>query len=262
MEDFQLLSEGVQSHAVMRLDLGKVFDYVLSRERLVSPTCIDPVQKAARGFRIPVNFSLTPFVQAIKEKLSMSLYRNRILAGATIALALVLPAAAQQAVNTPWVHVSVVEEGDKATTVKVNLPLSVVEVALAVAPDKIAKNGRLKLSSKDVSIADLRKLWNEVKTTGDAQFVSVEEKNQTVTVARKGRLVQIRVNDASKAEKPQTVHVDVPVNVVDALLAGEGEQLDIKNAIAQLQTERGDIVRVRDGRSNIRVWIDELSAQK
>jgi len=192
----------------------------------------------------------------------MSLYRNHFLAGVAVTLALTLPAAAQQAANTPWVHVSVVEQGDKATTVKVNLPLSAVEVALAVAPDKIAQKGRLKLSSKDVSIADLRKLWNEVKTAGDAQFVTVEEKNQNVTVSRRGRVVQIRVNDASKAEKPQTVHVDVPVNVVDALLAGDGEQLDIKNAIAQLRTERGDIVRVHDGKSNIRVWIDELTAQQ
>ncbi len=190
----------------------------------------------------------------------MSPYRNFILAAA--ALALVLPAAAQQAANSPWVHVSVVEQGDKATTVKVNLPLSAVEVALAVAPDKIAQKGRLKLSSKDVSIADLRKLWTEVKAAGDAKFVSVEEKNQNVTIAREGRLVQIRVNDASKADKPQTVHVDVPVNVVDALLAGEGDQLDIKNAVAQLRTERGDIVRVRDGKSNIRVWIDDVSAQQ
>ena len=183
----------------------------------------------------------------------MSPLRNQILAGAAVALALVLPAAGQQATTSAWIHVAVAEEGNKATTVKVNLALSLAEVALSVAPDKIARGGRVKLSNKDVSIADLRKLWNELRAVGDAQFVSVEEKNQTVSIARQGRMVQIRVNDTSKAEKPQTVHVDVPVNVVDALLAGEGEELDIKNAIAQLRSERGDIVRVRDGRRNVRI---------
>jgi hypothetical protein len=193
----------------------------------------------------------------------MKIYRNRVFAGFVVTLALALPAMAQQVVTkTPWIHVEVSEQGDKATTVKVNLPLSAAEVALAVAPDKIAHGGRIKLPNKDISIANLRTLWNELRAVGDAQFVTVEEKNQTITVSRQGRLVQIRVNDTSKADKPQTVHVDVPVNVVDALLAGEGEDLDLKNAIAELRTERGEIVRVRDGKSNVRIWIDELSTQQ
>jgi hypothetical protein len=191
----------------------------------------------------------------------MSLYRNRILAGTAVALALAFPAMAQQTATSPWIHVSVTEEGDKATTVKLNFPLSVAEVALSVAPNKIVKDGRVKLPNKDLPIADLRKLWNELRTTGDAQFVNIQEKNQTVAVARKGRLVQIRVNDTTKAGKPQTVNVDVPVNVVDALLAGTGDELDIKNAIAQLRTQRGDIVRVHDGKNNVRIWVDEMSAQ-
>ena len=53
----------------------------------------------------------------------MSLYRNRILAGAAIAVALPFAAMAQQTAKSPWIHVSVTEEGDKATTVKVNFPL-------------------------------------------------------------------------------------------------------------------------------------------
>ena len=191
----------------------------------------------------------------------MSLYRNLFLMGAAAVL-LALPALAQQAANAPWVHIAVVEQGNKGTAVKVNLPLSAAEVALSVAPDKIAQKGRLNLKNKDISVADLRKVWKELRATGDAQFVTVEEKNQTIAISRAGRVVQIRVNDTSKPEKPQTVHVDVPVGVIDALLAGEGEELDIKNAIAQLRTERGDIVSVRDGTSNIRIWIDEMSVQK
>ncbi len=191
----------------------------------------------------------------------MKIYRHQFLAGAAAVL-LGLPVLAQQTANAPWIHIAVVEEGNKGTAVKVNLPLSAAEVALSVAPDKIAQNGRLNLKNKDISVADLRKVWKELRATGDAQFVAVEEKNQTIAISRAGRMVQIRVNDTSKTEKAQTVHVDVPVSVIDALLAGEGEQLDIKNAIAQLRTERGDIVSVRDGANNIRIWIDETSVQK
>jgi hypothetical protein len=192
----------------------------------------------------------------------MSSYRNRILAGLVVPLALALPAIAQEpAAKMPWIHVEVAEQGEKASNVKVNLPLSVAETALAMAPDQIIKGGQIRLSNKSISVADLRKLWDELQAAGNAQFVNIEEKNQTVTISREGPLVMIRINETSKAGKQQTVHVDVPVKVVDALLAGEGDELNIKNAMAALRTERGDIVRVHDSRSNVRIWINESSTQ-
>jgi hypothetical protein len=174
-----------------------------------------------------------------------------------------LPANAQTA--SPWIHVEVIEQNEKASTVNVNLPLSMAEVALEVAPDKLVKKGKIKLPNNDISIADLRKLWNELRNAGDAQFVTVKEKDQDVSIARRGDKIEIRVQEAASAEKDKkasNVHVDLPVSVVDALLSGEGEELNFKNAIAQLRTQRGDIVRVRDGESNVRIWIDERSSRQ
>lgn len=174
-----------------------------------------------------------------------------------------LPLRAQQA--SPWIHVEVIEQNEKASTVNVNLPLSVAEVALEVAPDKIVEKGRIKLADKGVSVADLRKLWNELRNVGDAQFVTVKEEGQDVSIARRGDKIEIRVRETGSADnekKASNVHVDVPVSVVDALLSGEGEELNFRNAVAQLSTQRGDIVRVRDGESNVRVWIDERSSQQ
>lgn len=191
---------------------------------------------------------------------------GRLILSLSLALALssaALPLRAQQA--SPWIHVEVIEQNEKASTVNVNLPLSVAEVALEVAPDKIVKKGKLKLPNNDISIADLRKLWNEFRNAGDAQFVTVKEKDQDVSIARRGDKVEIRVQKAASAENDKqasNVHVDVPVSVVDALLSGEGEELNFKNAIAQLRTQRGDIVRVRDGDSNVRIWIDERSSRQ
>ena len=49
--------------------------------------------------------------------------------------------------------------------------------------------------------------------------------------------------------------------VVDALLSGEGDALNIRAAIDQLSTLRGEMVRVIESDNNIRVWIDENPAQ-
>jgi hypothetical protein len=53
------------------------------------------------------------------------------------------------------------------------------------------------------------------------------------------------------------VRVEIPIDVVDALLSGDGEELNVRGAFALLQKRRGDIVRVNDVQSTVRVWIDE-----
>ncbi len=47
------------------------------------------------------------------------------------------------------------------------------------------------------------------------------------------------------------------MSVVDALFSGEGQDLNLKDAISELKSLRGDIVRVDDGGTNVRIWIDE-----
>lgn len=154
----------------------------------------------------------------------------------------------------PWLHVRVEEPG-KGSRVHVNLPLNVVGVALKAAPDAIASHGRVHFGrdGHGVSLTDLRRIWNELKSAGDTDLVTVEDQGENVRVGRKGGLVEVRVERKGKEE----VKVEIPVEVVDALFSGEGEELNVKAALAQLQTRRGDIVRVNDQDNTVRVWIDE-----
>ncbi len=164
------------------------------------------------------------------------------------------PAGSTQA--TAWMHVRV-EEAAKSSKVSVNLPMPVVEAALRAAPDTIASHGRIKLGTdKHVSLAEMRRIWQEVKNSGDAELASVEDKDETVKVARRGDLVQVRVTKRDGAEE---VHVDLPVSVVDAALLGEGDTIDVKGLVRELQKSRGDIMRVTDKDSSVRIWIDETA---
>jgi hypothetical protein len=153
------------------------------------------------------------------------------------------------------VHVRV-EERARQSKVSVNLPVSVVEAALQAAPEKVVTHGRIHLGGdgNDLSLADLRRAWNELKASGDAEFATVEDEEQKVRVARTGNLVLIHI------EKPagrEAVRVEVPVDVVDALLSGDSNELNVRAAFAKLQNRRGDIVRVHDDNATVRVWIDE-----
>jgi hypothetical protein len=174
------------------------------------------------------------------------------------ALMLAGPVWSEAPASRAWLHVRV-EEPSRQSKVSVNLPVSVVEAALQAAPEKIMSDGHIHLGhmgrhGKELSVSDLRKAWNEMKATGDAEFATVEEEDQTVRVARAGNLMLIHVDKPSGKE---SVRVEVPIEVVDALFSGQGEELNLRAGFAELQKRRGDIVRVKDDHSTVRIWIDE-----
>lgn len=178
---------------------------------------------------------------------------RKLLAGLAF-LALGTAQAASAQTIRPWLHVQV-DEGTKSK-VNVHLPLSLVQIALASAPDTVFSDGHFRLHTGDsrLSVVDMRKMWRELKDAGDTDFVTVEEDDETVTVSRKGELVLVRVDNPSKKE---SVRVDMPVSLVDVLLAGDGDKVDVQRAFDEIAKRRGDVVNVKDSHSTVRVWIDE-----
>jgi hypothetical protein len=170
-------------------------------------------------------------------------------------LAVTLSAIPLQA-QTPWIHIEVDENEADASHVKVNLPLSVVQIALEAAPDKIVKDGRIHIhhTGEDLDVEDLRRMWTELRNAPDSELVTVERKDETVSVRRQGDQFLVDVDDRNDKH---TVRVQLPVAVVDALFSGEGQQLNLKDAIDELKSLRGEIVRVDDGETKVRIWIDE-----
>ena len=177
-----------------------------------------------------------------------------------IAIAALLLMTSPILAQTPWIHVEVQEGGDDDTQVRVNLPLSVVQVALEAAPKKFLEDGKIHLNhmNHDIDVEDLRKMWEELSAVGDAEFVSVEGDDETVRISREGDVFRIVVDERKEGANEQ-VRVEVPVAVLDALFSGEGESLNLRDALEELKTLRGDIVRINtgDGDTKVRVWIDE-----
>lgn len=179
---------------------------------------------------------------------------KRVLLVAGIVLFAAVPLFAQ----TPWIHVEVDESGIDQARVKVNLPLSVVRIAMDAAPDRFIDDGRLHLGhvDRDLDIASFRKLWAALRDSGDTEFVTVEEDDETLRIRRDGDYIRIDVEERSD-DSPEQVRIDIPVSVVDALFSGDGESLNIGDALSVLSSERGDVVRVDDGETKVRIWIDE-----
>ena len=156
----------------------------------------------------------------------------------------------------PWIHIHVTDGGDGDKEVRVNLPFGLAQVALGVVSGEIVKEGRLELKNHDISVEELRQMWLELKNSGDAEFVSVEDDDKSVRVAREGARLMVSVDGHGDKDDSKSVRIEVPVALVDALFAGEGATLDLQGALGELRDERGDIVAIEDGERQVRIWID------
>lgn len=156
-----------------------------------------------------------------------------------------------------WIHIEVKEDGGKESSVKVNLPLVLAEAALAAAEGSL--EGRLSIGAHtggDFKISDLRQMWRAMRDAGDAEFVTVQEEGEQVRVYTQGENVHVDVDGGADDER---VRVRMPAGMMDALLAGDGEELNVSGALAYLRTagRHGELVRVEDGSELVRIWIDE-----
>ena len=126
------------------------------------------------------------------------------------------------------------------------------KIALEMAPEDVFEHGRIQIDNHDIELEDIREAWSQLKDAGDAEFVTIYEDDETVKVFREGNRILVHVDGRHN----EMVRVEVPVEVVDALLAGRGDEFDFEAALAALEKMDGEIVRVQDGDDLIRVWIE------
>ncbi len=154
-----------------------------------------------------------------------------------------------------WLHVSVKSTAPKAEYVRVNVPLTLAEKVLpAIKADKL-NGGKLKLGHTKLDRVDLQALLEAVRTTPDNEFVTVEGDRENVRVAKKGGYLLVNVRDGRG--KDQTVDVKIPFPIVEALLSGGKDELDLVAGVRALRNYAGlELVAVGEKSQTVRVWVD------
>ena len=173
-------------------------------------------------------------------------------------MALVTPAMAAPAEK--YLHVNV-EDSAQGESVKVNVPLAMAEKILPAINNRDLHDGKVSIHNAEMNGVDLRALLDAVRTAPDNEFVTVQDKDSNVRVAKANGNIIVHVIDAKSKE--QTVDVTVPLKIVDALFAtAKDDQLDIAAALHAL-SDAGDIVlvTVHDSTQKVRIWVDSLNTQ-
>ena len=172
-----------------------------------------------------------------------------------------------------WIHVRVESKEGRGETVRVNVP---VEMAAKVLP-AINKNnlhdGKVRIDSMHTNDVDLRAILDAVRSSRDGEYVTVQNNENDVRVAKSGGYLYIHVTDKSEGKKAAAkegktgaktavaheskVEIKVPMKVVDALFSAGKDELDIVTALKALSAH-GDmeLVTVKDDENTVRIWVD------
>ena len=155
-----------------------------------------------------------------------------------------------------WLHVRVTNPDSKEESVRVNVPLELAEKVLPTINRDRLHNGKVRVDQIDVHGIDIHALLDAIRTSKDGEFVTVQNKESDVRVAKQNGYIFVHVFEKNDPKKSQ-VEVKVPMKVVDALFSAGSDELDLVAGLRALSAQ-GDteLVTVKDKENSVRVWLD------
>jgi Ni/Co efflux regulator RcnB len=156
-----------------------------------------------------------------------------------------------------WLHVRVENADSREETVRVNVPLELAEKVLPTINRDRLHSGKIKVDQIDCQGVDLHALLDAVRSSKDGEFVTVQNKEQDVRVAKQNNYLLVHVVDKKHSPRTEHVEVKVPMKVVDALFSAGDDELDLVAGLKALSMQ-GDteLVSVKDSENTVRVWLD------
>ena len=157
--------------------------------------------------------------------------------------------------GTKWLHVKVDEKGDDGEMVRVNLPMDLIAKVLPLIQAEGFDKGKVPFDGHDLNEVDIRGILTAVKDAEDGEYVTVEGPDENVRVAKKGNRLFVKVTE--DGDDPEYVNIEIRMEVIEALLSGDEDGLNILAAIEALgKYGEQELVSVDASDATIRIWVD------
>jgi hypothetical protein len=159
-----------------------------------------------------------------------------------------------------YLHVRVDDTGS-GEKVRVNIPLSLAEKVIPAINQGPLHEGKVSIHDMNTNGVDIKALLNAVKDAPDGEFVTVQERDEDVRVAKVNGKMVVHVIDHDGGK--ENVEVTIPWEVAQALASTNGRDIDVLAAIRALE-QAGDttLVTVTDHEQTVRVWIDSKNTSE
>jgi len=145
--------------------------------------------------------------------------------------------------------------------VRVNVPLSLAEKIIPAINHGELRNGKIHIGDLTADNVNVKAILEALKTAPEGEFVTVQQNDSDVHVAKEHGQLVVHVIDKRSKEK---VDVTIPWDVVFFKVTATTEnQLNVEAAVRALQNA-GDItlVSVMSRDESVRVWIDSRSTDE
>lgn len=153
------------------------------------------------------------------------------------------------ALTADYAVVDVREGGPAGTRIFVPVPLLLARVAMAFAP---AEARYVRVPEIAPYLDDVRRAVDDLRAADDGILVEVEDGDDHVLVQKAGHDLRIDVVGGRREE----VRVTVPLaSLADVLDAYDGEGFATRDLVKIVGGIHGDLVHVRDGDDQVRIWI-------
>ena len=149
------------------------------------------------------------------------------------------------------VVVDVREGGPNGNRFVVPVPLVLAQAALALAP-LAAPEHAMRVPHQALEHMGLaREVLEALEVAPDGELVRVEQRDETVVVAKEGRFFKVHVTGPR-----ENVSVNVPLHMALSALPGpDGRIRTLALAGALSGVRFTDLVDVQDGNDHVRVWV-------
>lgn len=169
-----------------------------------------------------------------------------------IAMLLLSAATASATVEDRWLHVRVQEHDGDQEYVAINVPLQLVGALLPTIETDEFHHGKIILDDHDLDEIDLHAALKALRDTPDGEFITVRSRDENVRVAKQDGFFVIDADDDG-----EKVRIRVPLQIVDAMLGGGRNEIDLMAALDVLaDSGNGDLITVESDDSSVRIWID------
>lgn len=164
---------------------------------------------------------------------------------------LVTPPAAAANTSDLWLRVDVTKAGEESGRIKINVPLSLMEVVIE------STDGAKMFSPMDVAKGhvDIAKMWQSIRDMASEEIMTIEAEDEVVKVWKDREYFRVDVHDANEGTD---VEVKIPIGLMDYLFNQEHTKFDFQELVGTLRGYAPlQLVKVVSNDENIAIWIEE-----
>jgi len=157
--------------------------------------------------------------------------------------------------ESAWLHINVNDDEDQ---ININLPIVLAETAVKII-DLSDKPMNIKVDDDEITVPEMREIWEVLKSEGSFTLASIRSgkdgAGDNIDVAFENNRLVIK----GTTEDAEKIDINISGDLIDALLSGEEDRLDLEACIEQLKLKGVDSgyvhVSEKDG-SLVKLWVD------